>query len=393
MEEARVTIESTSAFVFTAVCAYLDTLATYSPTAVSPVTVVALRPREPDFALFTLARERGMVRFNENRVRFEIETSPPIASDSKPEPFRQLHLSTTAPCTRSRTAREALLDLIRVAVEQHRTRVMAPRGSPGAGVMRYVWDEDSECWDGGLMVNCRPINTLFLPMGVAHDIEHDLYTYLDKGTIERYQALHIAPVRVYLLHGVPGSGKTSLVHCLASGAHHNLAVLNFRPHTDDKDVSNAIRALPPKCFLCIEDIDCLFNARATTNHGVSFSSLLAALDGTYRHQDGTPLTVFMTTNAIDQLDPALLRRVHYALEFHHANKYQCKEMFAAFFPSHTGFEALWDMVKGHTFSTSTMHKFLVHALSVGDPLKCLAWFQTLLGCTPGRSPALISMYG
>lgn len=367
MDGARVVVESTHAFVFTAVSTYLDSL---NP---GECTVLALRPREPDFSLFCLARDEGTVNFRGALIDYRVTTSDPVATDTKPEPFRQLVLTT-------RDERCVLLDLVRVAVEQHRIRVSAPRGQPGSGVMRYVWDEDAQCWDGGKLVAHRPLDTLVLPAGVAEDLAYDLRNYLRPETLDAYAALHVAPTRVYMLHGVSGTGKSSCVHCLASETGHNLAVLNFRPHTSDHDVAVALRNLPPKCFLCIEDIDCLFDSRSTRNHGVSFASLLAALDGVF--DSGRALTVFLTTNAIDQLDQALRRRVDYAVEFSHATKAQCKRMFCAFYPNHVGFEALWNHISQYKFSTSVFQKFLVRSLTK-DPLACLEAFEALVHCTYG----------
>lgn len=375
------TIDSCNSFVFAACCAYLDTLA---PT--HPATVMAIRPRELDFSLFCMARDEGSVAFMGSAVHYRIESSAALATDAKPEPFRQLHLTT-------HDERSVLLDLVRVAVEHHRMRVTAPRGQPGAGVMRYVWDDEAQCWDSGKMITHRPMATMHLPSGVGEEALCDLEAYLRPDTLDRYAAMHVAPVRVYMLYGLAGGGKTTLVHCLASETGNNLAILNFGHHTTDHDVATALRNLPPRCFLCIEDIDCLFEHRTNKNHGVSFASLLAALDGAHDSLSGAPLTVFMTTNAIDHLDQALRRRVDYAIEFTHATKQQCKRMFSAFHPNHAGFEGVWAHVSRYKFSTSVMQKFLVRSLWCGDPVSCLEGFDALIQCTYGTDAALGGMYG
>lgn len=377
--EARLTVESSSPFLFAACCAYLDRLAPSQP-----ATVVALRPREPDFSLFFLARSHGVVTFRETPVHYRLETcSLASATDGKPEPFKQVHLATSG-------ERAVLEELVRVAVEQHRARMSAPRGGAGGGVMRYVWDDDAECWDAGKMVHCRMLDTLFMPEGVAEGVVQDLSSYLSPCTQDKYAALHVAPVRVYMLHGIAGGGKTSMVHCLASEMGHNMAILNFRHHTTDHDIATALRNLPPRCFLCIEDIDCLFDKRDNKNHGVSFASLLAALDGAYT---GAALTVFMTTNALQHLDPALRRRVDYAIKFGFATKFQCRRMFRAFYPDNPGFDVLWASVSRYKFSTSVMHKFLVRSLSFKDPLMCLDAFDSMIQCAYGTGDtAMDDMY-
>lgn len=377
---AEVAVDSSQPFVYTAVVAHLDLL---DPSG--PASVLALRPREPDFLLFTLACAEGEVTFGGSRVRYRVETSQPLASDAKPEPFRRVVLTGAD--------RATLLELVRVAVERHRHVVTAPRGHPGAGVMRYVWDDGSQCWDNGKLVPPRSLDTLFLPDGVAEAMVADLGTYLKPETRGRYAALHVAPVRVYMLQGTPGSGKSATVHCLASVTGNNLATLNFREHTSDEDVSAAIRCLPPNCFLCIEDVDCLFDSRANKNHGVSFASLLAALDGAYGvGSGGSPLAVFMTTNRMDVLDPALRRRVDYSAEFGWATKAQCRRMFEAFFPDHPGFESVWLAVSRFRFSTSVFQKFLVRCLNLGDPMELTDVFETLVQCAYGSATSSGTMY-
>lgn len=369
--ESRVVVDSSQPFVYAATCAYIDSL---NPAGAA--TVLALRPREPDHLLFTLAREEGGVTFGGHAVQYRVVSSKPLPSENKPEPYRELVLSTHA-------ERSVLLDLISCAITNHRRTITAPRGQLGAGVMRYVWDEDSQCWDSGKLVAHRPLGTLFLPPRMAEDVVCDLHKFLEPRTLQRYVDLHISPVRVYMLHGLPGGGKSTLVHCVASEQGHNLAVLNFRHHTTDQDVTAAIRGLPPKCFLCIEDVDCLFDARANKNHGVSFASLLGALDGAYDAPHGAPLAVFLTSNALERLDQALRRRVDYAVEFTWATRQQCKRMYEAFYPHNPDFETLWAQVSRAKFSTSVMHKFLVRSLHTQDPLACVDAFHALVACAYG----------
>lgn len=384
------TVESRDAFLFVATCAYLDHLGPGRE-----ATVVALRPRDPDVALFTLARGEGCVSFDSHVVRYRMEVSDAVATDAKPERYRELRLETTG-------ERDILLRFVSTALDRHRRRVTEPRGLRGsAGVMRFVWDDSSQTWDGGKLVPRRPMDTLFLPDGAAEDALFDLTMYLRPETRDAYAAMHVSPVRVYLLHGHMGAGKSSLIHCLASETGHNLAVMGFAPHTSDEDLRASLTGLPPSCFLCLEDVDCLFDKRTTKNHGVNFSSFLAALDGSFTHRDhGDPLTVFLTTNILSKLEPALRRRVDYAVEFGPATRKQCHRMFSAFFPSvHSGsFDAVWTSVSRHTFATSVFQKFLVRAstMPTKDPTLCLGIFEDLVACTygPVGSPdTMVGMYG
>lgn len=365
-------VESRDAFLFAACCSYLDHLGAGPDSA-----VLALRPRDPDFSLFCLARGQGSVDFGGTSIRYRIDSSPdPVATESKPEKYRELVLEGN---------KALILDLVANALTRHRERVTAPRGLSGrAGVMRFVWDDSSQCWDGGKLIAKRPLSTLFLPEGMSGNIVDDVREFLRPETRDTYAGLHVTPVRVYMLHGQSGSGKTSCIHCVASEIGYNLAVFNFQPHSTDEDLRTALRSLPPSSFLCLEDVDCAFDHRSTKGHHINFASILAALDGLYSVE---PLTVFLTTNCMDGLDVALKRRIDYSVAFGPATRKQCRSMFEAFFPTQApgSFDTIWDAVKHNAFSTSVFQKYLVRSLPSKDPVGTLGAFADLVACAYGSS--------
>ena len=85
-------------------------------------------------------------------------------------------------------------------------------------------------------------------------------------------------------------------------------------------------------LLVIEDMDCIFVARKSNDENrnqVTFSGILNALDGV---TTGGNQIVIMTTNHIENLDPALIRpgRVDHILRFDYATKEQIKEIFTVY---------------------------------------------------------------
>ena len=167
-------------------------------------------------------------------------------------------------------------------------------------------------------------------------------------------------------HGPPGSGKTSIIYCLAGELQLDIYTLSLsRPTMDDSALNNLISSLPERCILLIEDIDAAlrtgltrdmdedeidedagddtgikdkrrrmgakFNSRL--NSQVTLSGLLNALDG-IGAQEGRIL--FATTNVYSALDPALIRpgRMDIHIEFKLASKYQIRELFKSFYLPH-----------------------------------------------------------
>ena len=77
--------------------------------------------------------------------------------------------------------------------------------------------------------------------------------YLDRGIPYR---------RGYLLHGPPGSGKTSFIVALAGQLGYNICVLNLaeRGLTDDR-LALALSCIPPQvfCFIILCYVSCFFD--------------------------------------------------------------------------------------------------------------------------------------
>lgn len=142
--------------------------------------------------------------------------------------------------------------------------------------------------------------------------------------------------RGYLLHGPPGTGKSSFIQALAGQLDYNICIVNLAENimTDDR-FNYLLSVLPERSFLLLEDIDSAFRNRENSSHSnLTFSGLLNALDGVGSAEERI---VFMTTNHYDKLDPALIRpgRVDYEQFIGNCSHYQICKMFSRFFPLHT----------------------------------------------------------
>jgi chaperone BCS1 len=188
--------------------------------------------------------------------------------------------------------------------------------------------------------NKRPIESIHLPMKQKQDIMTDLEKFLKPETKKRYNQLGINYKRTYLLEGVPGTGKTSLITGLASKYNANIAIVSFIPKMTDVDLIRSLRTLREyddkdaqnrRTFLVFEDIDCIFKERKSNDesrNSITFSGLLNALDGITTND----LICFITTNYKHNLDSALLRpgRVDYIMRFDYAIKEQIISIYKDF---------------------------------------------------------------
>ncbi|KAL4891352.1 P-loop containing nucleoside triphosphate hydrolase protein [Aspergillus ambiguus] len=152
-----------------------------------------------------------------------------------------------------------------------------------------------------------------------------------------YQDRSLPYRRGYLFHGPPGTGKSSLCLGIASLVHLNIFTVSLRANgLDGNGLTLLFQSLPKRCIVLFEDVDQAgLPRRATDNtgrearedthghnhnnqqdgvieseddketpNGISLSTFRNLIDGVSA-QEGCIL--IMTTNAIQQLDNALLR--------------------------------------------------------------------------------------
>ncbi|KXN64673.1 hypothetical protein CONCODRAFT_45084, partial [Conidiobolus coronatus NRRL 28638] len=186
----------------------------------------------------------------------------------------------------------------------------------------------------GLPRKRKPLESVILDKDQKERIVTDVKDFLSNG--EWYLKRGIPYRRGYLLHGPPGSGKSSFIQALAGELQFNICILNLseRGLTDDR-LNHLMTVVPERSLLLLEDIDAAFVKRdATEKQGyqsmVTFSGLLNALDGVAAAEERI---VFMTTNHIERLDPALVRpgRVDVKELLDNVSAEQMKKLFLRFY--------------------------------------------------------------
>ena len=185
-------------------------------------------------------------------------------------------------------------------------------------------------WMRARLGSRRPLSSVVLKAGQGEALLADLERFFAGRA--RYAQLGIPWRRGYLLHGPPGTGKTSLVTALASELRLNVCTLSLAsPIVTDEKIHTLLAAVPQRSLLLIEDVDAFFRERDAAHAQVrlSFSGFLNALDGVAT-QEGTVL--FMTTNHPDRLDAALIRagRIDERIELGLADEDQLRRLYLKF---------------------------------------------------------------
>ncbi|KAI3651136.1 hypothetical protein MP228_004617 [Amoeboaphelidium protococcarum] len=180
----------------------------------------------------------------------------------------------------------------------------------------------------------RSIDSVILKRGQSELIVNDVQDFLDPHRGGRWYIKRGIPYRRgYLLHGPAGSGKTSFIYALASHLEFNIATLNLAEKwmSDDR-LAMLFASVPARTIVLLEDIDSAFlNRDSQAGNNLTFSGLLNALDGVSSSEEGR--LIFMTTNHIERLDPALLRqgRIDVKLHVDDATIEQARRMFLKFY--------------------------------------------------------------
>ncbi|KAJ7849366.1 P-loop containing nucleoside triphosphate hydrolase protein [Mycena olivaceomarginata] len=210
----------------------------------------------------------------------------------------------------------------------------------------------------------RPMGSIVLDPGVKEMLLGDARDFLAS---EKWYADRGIPFRRgYLLHGVPGSGKSSLIHAIAGELMLDIYVVSLSSAwISDSVLMGLMGRVPKGAILLLEDLDAAFtrSTSRTESEGpavegpepapkrrrdkefrdrdrdgmsdlntLSLSGLLNALDGVAAAEGRI---LFATTNHLEKLDPALSRpgRMDVWVEFKNASKWQAEALFRNFFPS------------------------------------------------------------
>jgi chaperone BCS1 len=153
-------------------------------------------------------------------------------------------------------------------------RALAEQVTEGKTVVYTAWGMEWRPF--GKPRRRREMGSVVLAEGVKEGIEADLRNFLGRGKwyAERGELMFGLPElikgipyrRGYLLHGPPGSGKTSFIQALAGAVSYNICLLNLaeRGLTDDK-LNHLLGLVPERSFILLEDVDSAFSRRVQTS--------------------------------------------------------------------------------------------------------------------------------
>lgn len=171
-----------------------------------------------------------------------------------------------------------------------------------------------------LICDVMPVqfDELVLPDSVAFELEQ---VALELEHATELEARGIGARRRLLFHGPPGNGKTSAAAALAARLNRTAyiaslpAIVGSHLGESSGRLSKLMIALAAPIVLVLDEIDAIGGERGASKDGAGreynliANTLLTLLD---QHRAGV---LVATTNRLDMLDPALVRRFDDAIEF------------------------------------------------------------------------------
>ncbi|XP_056176447.1 AAA-ATPase ASD, mitochondrial-like [Syzygium oleosum] len=173
-------------------------------------------------------------------------------------------------------------------------------------------------------------DTLAMEPSKKRQIMNDLLKF--RRGKEYYERIGKAWKRGYLLYGPPGTGKSTMIAAMANFLNYDVYDLELTTVKDNTELRKLLIETSEKSIIVIEDIDCSLDltgqrktkkqekdddeekadpvkkmAKGGEESKVTLSGLLNFIDGLWSACGDEKIIVF-TTNFVEKLDPALIRR-------------------------------------------------------------------------------------
>ncbi|XP_023739470.1 AAA-ATPase At3g28580 [Lactuca sativa] len=206
-------------------------------------------------------------------------------------------------------------------------------------------------WNHIIFEHPSTFDTLAMHPEKKKDILDDLMTFIKSK--DYYKKVGRSWKRGYLLYGPPGTGKSSMIAAMANLLDYDIYDLELTSVSNNTDLKKLLIGTTSKSIIVIEDIDCSLDLTGQrkkkkekkqkekekekeknpaqkkekdkiTGSDVTLSGLLNFIDGLWSACGSERLIVF-TTNHLEKLDPALIRRGR--MDKHIELSYCCFETF------------------------------------------------------------------
>lgn len=238
----------------------------------------------------------------------------------------------------------------RAITAHNRQRRLFTNNSGGGGRHTKVWSHVA-------FEHPATFDTLAMDPERKKEIMDDLVTF--RQGKEYYKHIGKAWKRGYLLYGPPGTGKSTMISAIANFLEYDVYDLELTAIKSNTELRKIFLETTGKSIIVIEDIDCSLDLTGKRKdkknkhddntetplptavkeidkaNDVTLSGILNFIDGLWSACGGERIIIF-TTNHIEKLDPALIRRGR--MDMHIEMSYCTFEAFKVLAKNYLGIE-------------------------------------------------------
>ncbi|KAL4601395.1 hypothetical protein ACB092_11G269800 [Castanea dentata] len=241
-------------------------------------------------------------------------------------------------------------------------------------------------------------DTLAMDSKKKEEIINDLIKFSEGK--EYYAKIGKAWKRGYLLYGPPGTGKSSMIAAMANYLNYDIYDLELTTVKDNTELRRLLIETTSKSIIVIEDIDCSLDLTGqrkkkkeqekdeekdpaskmaigeeeSSSSKVTLSGLLNFIDGLWSACGGERIIVF-TTNYVEKLDPALIRRgrmdMHIEMSYCGFDAFKVLAKNYLDVESHELFETIDDLLKETEMTPADVAENLMPKSQNEDAETCL----------------------
>ncbi|KAG0536267.1 hypothetical protein BDA96_03G049600 [Sorghum bicolor] len=182
-------------------------------------------------------------------------------------------------------------------------------------ISEYSCYDDDNAWSFVNFDHPTTFETLAMDPAKKKKIMDDLDAF--RNNRDFYRRTGKPWKRGYLLYGPPGTGKSTMIAAIANHLNYDIYNVELTIVNNNDDLRKLLIQTTSMSVIVIEDIDCSLDLtgdrrsrkknRSRRESNVTLSGLLNFIDGLWSACGGERIVVF-TTNHVDWLDPALIRR-------------------------------------------------------------------------------------
>lgn len=256
-------------------------------------------------------------------------------------------------------------------------------------------------WNHIVFEHPATFETLAMEPAKKQEIIEDLVTF--SKSKDFYARIGKAWKRGYLLYGPPGTGKSTMIAAMANLLNYDVYDLELTAVKDNTELRKLLIETSSKSIIVIEDIDCSLELtgqrnkkeekspdedkeksekeagkehhKEETSSKVTLSGLLNFIDGLWSASGGERLIVF-TTNYVEKLDPALIRRgrmdKHIELSYCSFEAFKVLSRNYLRLEAHPLFDKIESLMKETKITPADVAESLMPKSPLDDAEKCLS---------------------